>query len=152
MFSVSAYGKITPKHLRKEDKKLLRDKVKKYYLDEERNCAESMLLAANEEYSIGLTDSEIEMMRGFGGGLGYGLICGAISGSVAALSKLICCKVDKDTSHDITCGFVGEVEKRFENTNCAVLTPVHKKEDIRCYELLLQIADILEDTIAKNRT
>lgn len=131
---------------------MLRDKVKKYYLDEERNCAESMLLAANEEYSIGLTDSEIEMMRGFGGGLGYGLICGAISGSVAALSKLICCKVDKDTSHDITCGFVGEVEKRFENTNCAVLTPVHKKEDIRCYELLLQIADILEDTIAKNRT
>ena len=130
---------------------MLRDKVKKYYLDESRNCAESMLLAANEEYAIGLTDSEIEMMRGFGGGLGYGLTCGAISGSVAALSKLICCKVDKDTSHNITSGFVGEVEKLFEHTNCAELTPIHKKEDIRCYELLLQIADILEDTIAKNR-
>lgn len=130
---------------------MLRDKVKKYFLDEDKNCAESMLLAANEEYSIGLTDSEIEIMCGFGGGMGYGLTCGAISGSVAALSKLICCKVDKETSHNVTAGFIGEVEKRFEGTNCSYLTPIHKKEDIRCYELLLQIADILEDTVAKNR-
>ena len=130
---------------------MLRDKVKKYFLDEGKNCAESMLLAANEEYSIGLTDSEIEIMRGFGGGMGYGLTCGAISGSVAALSKLICCKVDKETSHNVTAGFIGEVEKRFEGTNCSYLTPIHKKEDIRCYELLLQIADILEDTVSKNR-
>ena len=130
---------------------MLRDKVKKYYLDEGKNCAESMLSAANEEYELGLTESEPEIMRGFGGGMGYGLTCGAIAGSVAALSKLICCKVDKETSHNITSGFVGEVEKRFENTNCSFLTPIHKKEDIRCYELLLQIADILDDTVAKNR-
>lgn len=130
---------------------MLRDKVKKYFLDEERNCAESMLMAANEEYSIGLTESEMELMRGFGGGFGYGLTCGAISGSVAALSKLICVKVDKDTSHAVTSSFVEAVEKRFENTNCSFLTPIHKKEDTRCYELLLQIADILEETIAKNK-
>ena len=46
---------------------MLRDKVKKYFLDEERNCAESMLMAANEEYNIGLSESEMELMRGFGG-------------------------------------------------------------------------------------
>ncbi len=130
---------------------MLRERVKKYFLDEGRNCAESMLMAANEEYNIGLSVSEMELMRGFGGGFGYGLTCGAVSGSVAALSKLICVKVDKETSHAVTAGFVGEVEKRFESTNCSFLTPIHKKEDTRCYELLLQIADILEETIEKNK-
>lgn len=130
---------------------MLRDKVKKYFLDEGLNCAESMLAAANEEYEMGLTDGEIELMRGFGGGMGYGTTCGAISGSVAALSKLICIKVDKDTAHEVTSGFVEEFEKRFKSTLCDDLVPVYKKEDVRCYELLLLTADLLEEVIAKNK-
>ena len=128
---------------------MIRDKIKKYSLDEGHNCAESMLLAANEEYGLGLSESEIELMRGFGGGMGAGTTCSAISGSVAALSKLICTKVDKDTAHEVTGGFIAEFEKRFSHSRCDVLTPIYKKEDVRCYELLLAVADLLDETIAK---
>lgn len=131
---------------------MLRDRVKKYFLDEELNCAESMLAAANEEYGLGLTPGEIELMRGFGGGMGYGTTCGAISGSIAALSKLICVKVDKDTAHEVTSGFLEEFEKRFASSRCDDLVPVYKKEDVRCYELLLLTADLLEETLAKYNT
>lgn len=130
---------------------MLRDKVKKYFLDEERNCAESMLLAANEEYNLGLAEGEIELMRGFGGGMGAGITCGAISGCIAALSKLICIKVDKDTAHGITAGFIGEFEKRFDSTLCSALTPVYKKDDTRCYELLLATADLFDETVWMHR-
>ena len=130
---------------------MLRDKVKKYFLDEGRNCAESMLMAASEEYGLGLGESEIELMRGFGGGMGAGITCGAISGSVAALSKLICVKVDKDTAHEVTGGFIGEFEKRFGSTLCDALVPTYKKEDTRCYELLLMVADLLDETLDKHK-
>lgn len=130
---------------------MLRDKVKKYYLDEGHNCAESMLLAANEEYDMGLSENETSLMRGFGGGMGFGITCGAISGSIAALGKLICVNVDKDTAHGVTGGFIGEFEKRFGSTRCDALVPQYKKDDIRCYELLLMVADLLEETIAKYR-
>lgn len=130
---------------------MLRDKVKKYFLDEGRNCAESMLLAANEEYGLGLGEGEVELMRGFGGGMGAGITCGAISGCVAALGKLICVKVDKETAHGVTGGFIEEFKKRFGSPDCDALTPVYKKEDTRCYELLLMVADLLDETVEKNK-
>ena len=36
---------------------MLRDYVKKYYLEQRRNCAESLLRAANEAYGLNLTDA-----------------------------------------------------------------------------------------------
>ncbi len=128
---------------------MLRDKVKKYFLDNNRNCAESMLLAANEEYGLDLGENEIELMRGFGGGMGSGITCGAVSGSIAALSKLICIKVEKERAHEVCKSFVTEFESRFSSSHCDVLTPIYKKEDVRCYELLLQTADLLDEIVEK---
>jgi len=128
---------------------MLRDRVKKYYLDEGYNCAESMLLAANEEYAMGLGESELQLMKGFGGGMAVGHACGALTGSVAALGKLCCIDKDKDTSHEIIAEFVEAFEKVAGHTRCDVLTPMYKKEDVRCYELLLKAADALEESVRK---
>ena len=43
---------------------MLRDHAKVHYLNHH-NCAESLLMAANEVYNLGLTDREILMMKGF---------------------------------------------------------------------------------------
>ena len=67
---------------------MLRDHVKKYYLEQRRNCAESVLRAANEAWDLGLTDKDFALFSGFGGGMGCGKTCGALSGSLAALGAV----------------------------------------------------------------
>ena len=48
---------------------MLRDYVKKYYLEQRRNCAESLLRAANEAYGLNLTEADFALLSGFGGGM-----------------------------------------------------------------------------------
>ena len=55
---------------------MLRDYVKKYYLEQRRNCAESLLRAANEAYGLNLTEADFALLSGFGGGMGCGSVCG----------------------------------------------------------------------------
>ena len=82
---------------------MMRETAKKYYLEQNYNCAESVLRAANEEYGLGLDEGALKLMAGFGGGMGCGGVCGALSGGIAALSKL---RVS-DRAHT-TPGFSGE--------------------------------------------
>ena len=48
-----------------------------------KSCAEGILLAANEEYGLGLTQDEVQLFAGFRTGLG-----GALAGAVGVLSRL----------------------------------------------------------------
>lgn len=69
--------------------KLLIEKAKKYYDKTYNfNCAETMLYAANKEYNMNLTKETFKTMAAFGGGMGVESVCGAITGSLAALSIL----------------------------------------------------------------
>ena len=59
---------------------MLRDYVKKYYLEQRRNCAESLLRAANEAYGLNLTEADFALLSGFGGGMGGGRSGGSFGG------------------------------------------------------------------------
>ena len=48
-----------------------------------KSCAEGILLAANEEYGLGLTQDEVQLFAGFRTGPG-----GALAGAVGVLSRL----------------------------------------------------------------
>ena len=48
---------------------MLRDYAEKHYRAHH-NCAESLLLAANDQYALGLSDRDIQLMQAFGGGMG----------------------------------------------------------------------------------
>ena len=58
---------------------MLKDKVYKYYVEQGMNCAEAMLLGANEEYGLGLSPESAKLIGGFGGGMGRRKTCGACS-------------------------------------------------------------------------
>ena len=60
--------------------------VEKYYTSGY-NCSETLIRAANEYYHLDLHDEDMKMIAGFGGGMFVGSTCGALVGSVAALSK-----------------------------------------------------------------
>ena len=64
---------------------MLKEHAEHFYREDRCNCAEAVLLAANAEYDLGLTDDQCKLVGGFGGGVGCGITCGALLGAVAAL-------------------------------------------------------------------
>ena len=67
---------------------MLQETAKICYLEQDYNCAESVLRAANQEYGLGLKEEALRLVAGFGGGMGCGEVCGALSGLIAALSEM----------------------------------------------------------------
>ena len=52
------------------------------------NCAESIIRAANEEYNLGIAESDYTMLSGFGSGVMTGNLCGAAAAGAAVLGKM----------------------------------------------------------------
>jgi hypothetical protein len=52
----------------RKDNKMLKDIFEKYYYDQNYNCAETMIRAANEYYDLKLHDRDMIMLGGYGGG------------------------------------------------------------------------------------
>lgn len=67
---------------------MLREYVRTYYLQHNRNCAETILCAANDYWALGLDPQVFHALGSFGGGLGCGSLCGALAGSAAVLGIL----------------------------------------------------------------
>ncbi|MFR1808683.1 MAG: C-GCAxxG-C-C family (seleno)protein, partial [Pygmaiobacter massiliensis] len=130
---------------------MLKERAKKYYLQENRNCAEAVLMAANEVYGLDIPPESIAMIGGFGGGMGCGGVCGALSGAVAAVGK----RVIETKAHDTeglseTCAtLVEDFEKELGSTLCTELKAKYKTEDQRCAETVERAADVLERCMAK---
>ena len=68
---------------------ILEENVKKYY-QSGYNCSETLLHACNETYQLDISEEDMKIMAGFGGGMFIGSTCGALVGSIAALSKMVC--------------------------------------------------------------
>ena len=66
---------------------MIKDYVRKYYLEQDHNCAETVFLAANEALGLGLPEESAKLISAFGGGMGCGSTCGALAGSMAILGQ-----------------------------------------------------------------
>ena len=126
---------------------MLRDRAGTYFIDGNRNCAESILLAANEEYSLGLKEGDERLIAGFGAGMGCGKTCGALAGSLSVLGWLMV----RESAHK-TEGFgkaCAELVRRFKencsDTDCAPLKAKYRREGVRCLDLVQTAADILDE-------
>ncbi len=64
---------------------MLKERAHEYYLSKDKNCAETLLLSAIDEYKLPLNEEHANLLGGFGGGVGCGHLCGAVAGSVAAI-------------------------------------------------------------------
>ena len=125
---------------------MLADIAQRYYLEGDYNCAESVLLAANAEYGLGLPDDAVKLVGGFGAGMGCGNACGALCGAVAALGVM---KMGR-RAHE-TYGFgkecsdlVRAFEAEMGGTQCSVLRKVHANQEQRCLKSVLAACAVLE--------
>ena len=67
---------------------MLKEHATHFYLEDNCNCAEAILMAANAEYNLGLRDDACKLVGGFGAGVSCGSTCGALTGALMVLGAL----------------------------------------------------------------
>lgn len=124
------------------------DLLEKYYKDTNYNCAEAVFSAAIEAWEIDMPKETVKAMACFGGGMGSGIVCGAISGGSAALS---CKFVEGDGGHTSP-GLMKRVRTYIKRTrevygseDCANLRKQFHTPEERCYQTICKVAAILDE-------
>lgn len=123
------------------------DYLEKYYKENNLNCAEAVFCAALEAWGVEMPKETVKAMAGFGGGMGSGNVCGAVTGGVAALSCAFVEGVGGHTSSklmDKVRRFLAEVKTDFGSELCSELKPQYFTPEERCYQTTCKIAEVLD--------
>lgn len=128
----------------------LEENIKKYYIEGGYNCSETLIHACNETYGLNINEEDMRLFAGFGAGMFIGSTCGALIGSLAALSKMSC----PTKAHDMLDTFRPLVQKHTRNfkeelgaLDCAHIKPVHHHPEQRCLYTCLLAGKALEKTL-----
>ncbi len=125
---------------------MLREKAAYYYFDQGKSCAEGILLAANDQYRLNLTDSEIQLFAGFRTGMGCGSTCGGLAGAIGVLSRMY---GERPDFKELCAKFVAAFQDRLDcgTLECSVLEAKYKTPEARCTAAVELSADALEEFI-----
>lgn len=117
------------------------------------NCAEIMLLSANEAYDIKLEKETVKAIAAFGGGMGVEGVCGAISGSLAALSSMFVNERAHESTKikDISKEFFKIFQKKLGTNNCKELKSKYRTAEFGCRDMLYAAGETLEEIVNKER-
>ena len=121
--------------------------IREIFLDKDYNCAEAVLLWADERYGLGVAPEDVKLVSGFGGGLGCGENCGALLGAMAALSKAHV----RDRGHATpgfkeTCaGLTDRFRADLGSIRCTELKEKYRRPDVRCLYVVERAAAILDE-------
>ena len=114
------------------------------------NCAETILRVSNNEFKLGLDKNALLLAAGFGGGMGVGNVCGALTGAIMVLGRLYV----KDYAHestrikDVEKKLIEAFEKEFGTLLCTPIKDKYFHPDHKCKAVVLKAAEILEKVIA----
>lgn len=129
---------------------MLKEHATYYYMEDNCNCAEAVLLAANKEYGLGLPDECAKLVGGFGGGMGCGNACGALCGAISALGAVkMGRRAHDDPAFRQECAkLVKAFEEALGHTQCGELKKLHATQAQRCLKTVQAACDVLENHLA----
>lgn len=132
---------------------MLVETAKKYWTEEyDLNCAECIMYAANEEYSLNLTEQTLKVMAGFGGGMATGDVCGVVTGAIAVIGTMFT-EVSGHKSpvvREMTRELINKFKERLGCIKCVDLKREYK--DVKKCTLMIEVgAEILENIILKEK-
>ena len=107
------------------------------------NCAQITFLAANEAWDLGKDGNE-DMLKGFGGGLMVGIVCGAVTGGISALGYKYSGKMLREKVKL----YINKVREKCGSENCIPLKERYRTEEEGCKPTMLVIAEILDEVDA----
>lgn len=122
-----------------------------YGKEEKMHCAEQILSAGNKVHNLGLEEADITLASGFGVGMRVESVCGALTGAVMVLGKLV---VEKNAHYspkikDLTEKFLQEYESEMGSIYCCVLKKTKRTKDKSCDPIIYKAAKVLEEIIAE---
>lgn len=115
-----------------------KERIRAYY-DAGENCAQIILRAAAEEYSISLSEDILMACRGIQGGFGYGGMCSGLVAAVMVLGLLF----ESEEVKRKRLLFLVKTQEQLGSLDCSRLSA--SAED--CIFLLEKIAELLKDVI-----
>lgn len=127
------------------------DELKRIYLDEETNCAESLLKTALKSRNVKVPNACYRMMSGYSGGVSVEGMCGAVLGGVAALSLLLN-QGDEESferSKEAVAEFYQLCEDAYGSVCCHEIKTQWRTEEMRCFQVVCRIGEALE-TVLQN--
>ena len=126
---------------------MMKENAQHYHMNLGKSCSESMLMAANEEYDLKLTEEEILLFAGFRHGMGCRSTCGCLTGAIGVLSRMYAGREDLKA----ICGnYVAFFTEKLNcgTTECAVLEATYRKDTPHCGVTVGMGADALKEYIA----
>jgi C_GCAxxG_C_C family probable redox protein len=115
------------------------------------SCSETIIYAANEKYTLGLSESHFKMMAPFSGGMYEKETCGIVTGAIAVLGIMF----TKENSHNSPAlqEAVIEYKTRFKemlgSRVCKTLIETQADEIVGCDDLIVRGGILLQDVIEK---
>lgn len=122
------------------------------YAKQDYNCAESILHAANEYYHLNLTDQQMKLVGGFGGGMQCGDICGTLAASISVISvRYIEIKAheDKPRLRQLVNLLIQQFQQEMGSRRCVDIKPKYYTKEIKCNRTIEKAAALLEKVIAQ---
>ncbi|MCF0245400.1 MAG: C-GCAxxG-C-C family protein [Ileibacterium sp.] len=130
----------------------LKEQAEYYYTQHDYNCAESLIHACNDVYGLNITNDDMKMLAGFGGGMFSGGPCGALIAISAALSKMVI-KSKAHEERDVIMPAQQMVNRKFKQllsgTTCPEVKVLHFDPEKRCLNTVLLAAQAMEETLAE---
>jgi len=118
-----------------------------------RNCAETLLMAANKKYDMGLEERYFKAVCPYGAGLQSGKTCGALLGCLASIGVLFA--EDKPTENEkmkaLTEAYVTEFLTFFESQDCESIKPRHQDEKETCTPVKIKAGELLEELLRQEQ-
>lgn len=123
-----------------------------YTSENNRNCAEAMMHAANEMYQLRLSPDTLRSMAGFGGGMTIEETCGALTGGVAVLGIVLLKNEHRDSDYlkERIQTLFSQYEAMMGSINCKALKDQYREEDpVKCRLVVEEAGDLLEALLEK---
>lgn len=130
---------------------MLKDIANEYYLNENYNCAETLIRAANDYYDLKLHDRDMILVGAYGGGIQTGNACGAVLSAVSILSmKYVEAKAHESQDiKPVVTKLIRKFNEKYGSIQCKDIKPQSFSPEYRCQKTIETACDILEDTIAE---
>lgn len=115
------------------------------------NCAECVVLAANEELNLNLSKDTITALGAYGGGAGCGSLCGALAGAIGVLGVVNTDNTKASRFSPKTAEKTSEMVAWFQETYgselCNYIKEQNELKGINCDPLIVNTANKLQELI-----
>ena len=127
---------------------MIMDAAGMWYRDKDRNCAEALLCAGRDCYQLELSSEALRAAGGFGGGMGIGSVCGALTGSLMVMGPLFVAERSHESEDmkEVRQWFFELAQQRLGSIDCESLKDRYYHEDTKCLEVVRLAAQILHET------